>query len=235
MRARRSERLAAVGQLAAGAAHEIRNPLTAIKGFMQLIGRRVEGELAGYIDIVLQEIERIEGIVNDLLLLARPPKPRLRPVDVGALLRRLVDMVRMDEVARGCSVELRVVEPLPPVTADEAQLRQVFLNLMRNGLDAMPGGGVLRLRASHDPAAGTVLVEVEDRGTGMPPEHLNRIFDPFFSTKEGGTGLGLAVSYGIVRNHGGHIDVDSEVGRGTRMRVVLPVAGPRDEADGEGP
>ncbi|ADU50409.1 multi-sensor signal transduction histidine kinase [Thermaerobacter marianensis DSM 12885] len=225
-RARRSERLAAVGQLAAGAAHEIRNPLTAIKGFIQLIGRKLEGEAAGYMDIVLQEIDRIEGIVNDLLLLARPPKPRLRPVDVGGLLARLVEMIRLDEAARGCTVELAVAGPLPPVVADEAQLRQVFLNLVRNGLDAMPAGGVLRVRALYDRATDTVQVEVEDRGPGIPPEHLNRIFDPFFSTKEGGTGLGLAVSYGIVRNHGGHIDVDSEPGCGTRMRVVLPVAGP---------
>ena len=234
LRVRRSERLAAVGQLAAGAAHEIRNPLTAIKGFIQLIGRRLEGETAGYIEIVLQEIERIEGIVNDLLLLARQPKPRLRQVDVARLLGRLVDMIRVDEGARGCTVELVVAGPLPLVTADEAQLRQVFLNLMRNGLDAMPGGGLLRLRASHDPAAGTVIVEVEDRGAGIPPEHLGQIFDPFFSTKEGGTGLGLAVSYGIVRNHGGHIDVDSEPGRGTRVRVVLPVAGPPPR-DGDEP
>ncbi len=123
-------------------------------------------------------------------------------------------------------MELRVREPLPPVVADESQLRQVFLNLIRNGLDAMPEGGCLQIRAFANPAAGTVVVEVEDRGPGIPPEHLGRIFDPFFSTKEGGTGLGLAVSYGIVRSHGGHIDVESEPGRGTRMRVVLPVDGP---------
>lgn len=226
LRARRSERLAAVGQLAAGAAHEIRNPLTAIKGFIQLIGRRLEGETAGYIDIVLQEIERIESIVNDLLLLARQPRLRLRRVEVGALLQRLVDMIRLDETARSCAIELVVTDPLPGVVADEGQLRQVFLNLIRNGLDAMPEGGRLQVRAFSDPGAKTVVVEIEDCGPGIPPEHLGRIFDPFFSTKEGGTGLGLAVSYGIVRNHGGHIDVDSEPGRGTRMRVALPVDGP---------
>ncbi|HEY8488864.1 MAG TPA: ATP-binding protein [Thermaerobacter sp.] len=226
LRARRSERLAAVGQLAAGAAHEIRNPLTAIKGFIQLIGRRLEGETAGYIAIVLQEIERIEGIVNDLLLLARQPRLRLRPVDLAALLRRLVDMLRMAETARGCLIELIVTEPLPPVVADEGQLRQVFLNLIRNGLEAMAGGGRLKVRAFAGTEPGRVIVEVEDTGPGIPPEHLGRIFDPFFTTKDGGTGLGLAVSYGIVRSHGGHIDVDSEPGRGTRMRVVLPVDGP---------
>ncbi|HEY8394227.1 MAG TPA: ATP-binding protein, partial [Thermaerobacter sp.] len=222
----RSERLAAVGQLAAGAAHEIRNPLTAIKGFIQLIGQRVDRETGAYIDIVFQEIDRIEQIVNDLLLLARQPQPRLKRVDLARLLGRLVEMVRMEAGAGRYHIELVVEDKLPSLSADERQLRQVFLNLIRNGLEAMLDGGRLWIRASHDRDAGTVTVEVEDEGVGIPPEILERIFDPFFSTKDHGTGLGLAVSYGIVRNHGGHIDVESEPGRGTRVRVILPVAGP---------
>ncbi|HEY8414459.1 MAG TPA: ATP-binding protein, partial [Thermaerobacter sp.] len=193
----------------------------------------VDRETGSYIDIVFQEIERIEQIVNDLLLLARQPQPRLGRVDLARLLCRLVDMVRVEAGAGRYDVRLAVEDELPLLNADERQLRQVFLNLIRNGLDAMPGGGRLRIRATHDRDAGTVTVEVEDEGVGIPREILGRIFDPFFSTKDHGTGLGLAVSYGIVRNHGGQIDVESEPGRGTRVRVTLPVAGPGTPQPGD--
>jgi two-component system sensor histidine kinase PilS (NtrC family) len=221
--ARRTERLATVGQLAAGIAHEIRNPLASISGSVELLAQapRVNDDEKALMAIVVREIERLDLLINELLEYANPRPRTLVSFELVGLLDEVVQVMRQDR-SRG---EVRIETELPgdPVTltADPAQLRQVVWNLCRNAAEAAAGGGgTVRIRAS----AGDdhVTVEVEDDGQGIAPDLLARIFDPFFTTKKQGTGLGLATSHAIVTEHGGTIDVRSDAGRGTRFIVRLP-------------
>lgn len=221
---RRQERLAALGQLAAGAAHEIRNPLTAVRGFLQLVSSQIRTEpQAHYLKIVRQEMERIERITADLLLLSRSWKLRLAECELGPLLETVAELVRPRAEERG--VDLRVcAEPgLPPVFADSERLEQVFLNLVGNAIEAIRGAGCVELRARRQ-SGGFIEGVVTDDGPGVPAEVLPRLFEPFFTTKAGGTGLGLAVSDSIVRSFGGHISVASPPGGGATFTVRLPVS-----------
>lgn len=222
----RQERLAALGQLAAGAAHEIRNPLTAVRGFLQLVASQVRSEpQAHYLQIVRQEMERIERITADLLLLSRSWKVRLTPCDVGGVLDAVAELVRPRALERAIAVEVATAPDLPRVAADRERLEQVFLNLAGNAIEAVRGPGRVELSARLDPA-GFVEVAVADDGPGIPAAALPRLFEPFFTTKAGGTGLGLAVSEAIVRSFGGHISVSSPEGAGAVFRVRLPAAVP---------
>jgi two-component system sensor histidine kinase PilS (NtrC family) len=239
---RRSERLAAVGQLSASIAHEIRNPLAAISGSVQVLQRSLPEATAAaparrLMEIVVREADRLNHLITDFLLYARPGPLRLEPVAV----EEVVDAVAaMFESVRPEGVRLEVeVEPGLRAAADPGQLRQVLWNLVLNASQAMPRGGRLSLgaRAEADPQGGPpdrrrearaksawVEITVSDEGTGIAPEVVDRIFDPFFTTKRGGSGLGLATVHRIVESHGGSIRVESGVGRGTAMRVRLPRA-----------
>jgi len=223
------EKLAVLGELAAGAAHEIRNPLTSIRGFMQILQSRVDpdGEEKEYLGIVMEQIDRIDEIINDLLLMARPSRLRLRECRLQELLDEVLVLVERD--AAGASVRVNRVydETLPSARLDPSQIKQVFLNLVRNAIEAMPGGGELTVATRS--AGATIEVAVEDTGEGIPPEYLPKLFTPFFTTKESGTGMGLAISFGIVRSHGGEIEVESLRGRGTTFTVRLPSRGPAEE------
>lgn len=221
----REQRLAALGQLAAGAAHEIRNPLTAIHGFLQLLQQECrEGAATRYLQIVRQEMERIEGITSDLLLLSRSPAQRLRPCALGPLLQGLCELLRERAADRGVRLQL-TLEEAAEVAAVPERLRQVFLNLLGNAIEAMPGGGTVHVCVRRSPPWQGEYYEVvvEDEGAGIPASVLPRVFEPFFTTKAGGTGLGLAVSESIVRGFGGHITVESPPGRGAVFTVRLPV------------
>ena len=218
----RQERLAALGQIAAGAAHEIRNPLTAVRGFLQLVSSQVSGEpQAHYLRIVRQEIERIERITADLLVLARSWKITLSACSVGPLLESVVQLVLPRARERGIHVQLEAERGQAVVFADPERLEQVFLNLLGNALEAVPPGGHVTVRA-HPLPDGGVEIGVRDDGPGIPREILPRIFEPFFTTKAGGTGLGLAVSESIVRSFGGQITVASPPGRGATFTIRLP-------------
>jgi two-component system, NtrC family, sensor histidine kinase PilS len=221
---RRSDRLAVVGSLAAGLAHEIRNPLASMCGSIELLGGspRLDDQERRLMHVVLSEAERLEALVRDFLSFARPASPKLEALDGAQAVIETVDLFRPQAAARGIELEVHVDGELP-VSADPRQLRQVLWNLLGNAADATASGGRVRVHfARHNRHA---LLEVADSGEGINEEDLSRIFDPFFTTKERGTGLGLAIVHRIVEAHGGELSVRSELGRGSTFRVALPLAG----------
>jgi len=225
---RRSDRLKMIGQVAAGTAHEIRNPLTAIKGFIQLLHkalseRDMNRELE-YVGIVLSELERVNELVNEFLLLSKPKEVRLVPVHLGKLFREMLPMLQNEAILHNVTLSYEPLENSPYVFADKEMLKQVFLNLGKNAIEAMGNGGSLIIRErSAFPGAEEVSVDVCDNGPGISEELLERIFDPFFTTKEQGTGLGLSICQRIVHEFGGKIGVQSGSG-GTMFTVTLPTA-----------
>lgn len=234
-RLRKGERLASLGILSAGMAHEIRNPLGGIRGATQLLQDELqEGSgLNEYIEIIIREVDRLNNIVKGLLEFARPAALKLRPINLHQTLDQVVSLVEM-EVPKERVRFVRHLDPsLPEVLADPDQLTQVFLNLFKNGLDAMGGEGVLTLTTRMLPGykrqpgehakRGMVAVDVEDQGCGMEAEETEKIFNPFYTRKAGGVGLGLAITHRIIEEHGGKIDVTSEPDKGTRVRVSLPI------------
>jgi signal transduction histidine kinase len=217
-----SERLAAAGRVTAQVAHEVRNPLSAIS----LNAEMLEDELPAGADeprklllAIRREVERLEAITEEYLQFARLPSARLEREDLPALLHGLLDFVGEDLKAQRIEVR-RELDPVPAVAGDEAQLRQAFLNLVRNAREAMPGGGTLTVRTSA--TNGVVRVVVEDTGAGVAPGDVGHIFDPFYSTKASGTGLGLAITHRVVTEHKGRIEVEGRPGEGARFVVSLP-------------
>jgi signal transduction histidine kinase len=217
----RAERLATAGELAAGAAHEIRNPLTSIRSAIQHLGSGYEDgdQRAELVGDILAEVDRINEIVEGLLSFARPAEPKFEDVDLSELIRHAIAMV--DTRARKQGVETRTEVPDDlSVRADPNLITQVLLNVAMNALQAMPEGGALDISAGR--LGRMVELRVGDTGPGISEEDRDRLFDPFFTTKKDGTGLGLSVCYGIVQRHGGEIEVESEVERGTLVKIRLP-------------
>ncbi|MFZ5816028.1 MAG: ATP-binding protein [Bacillota bacterium] len=218
-RSNRLEKLAAIAELAAGAAHEIRNPLTSIRGFMQLLQAQGREGQAEYFQIMLNEIDRIDAIIRDLLLLARPARVKRIPTDLGAVVDEVLLLHQSQLERRSIAVD-RLIEPGGPALLDPKMFRQLLLNLIINAVQAMPFGGRLTIVITRlDPE--TLVLQVADTGVGIAPENLKRLFDPFFTTKEEGTGLGLALCHSIVQAHGGNIEVESKLGVGTTFTVTL--------------
>ncbi len=219
----RADKLATIGELAAGAAHEIRNPLTAIKSSLQYLESKSQEETARkLLGTALEETGRIEEILSGLLSFSRPSDIKKERHDLLESLDESLDLIAFQARKQ----KVRVVREFPQfplyINGDKSQLKQLFLNLLLNSLQAMSQGGELKLEVS--PADGTnVLVTVTDTGEGIPEENLDRVFDPFFTTKKGGTGLGLSICYGIVRSHDGNIQVRSQPGRGTTVLTKLPL------------
>jgi len=233
-RLRRSDRLAAIGELAAGLAHEIKNPLTSLLTFSRHLPRRFEDAefRQKFLSVVPRELERINTIVERLLELARPARLTFKPLRAPALLERVLELYGDRIEAQNVRVVREWLRDVPVVWADQDALYRALVNLVANALDAMPRGGTLTLCVGWSEAdtlatarAGTrrVVIEVEDSGAGIAPTDLDRVFNPFFSTKEGGTGLGLALTQKIVEDHGGSIDVRSNPGAGALFRIVLPL------------
>lgn len=219
----RSQRLASLGSLAAGMAHEIRNPLSSIKGFATYFRERYRDipEDRDTADILIQEVDRLNRVITQLLEFARPLTLRQVPVDLAEAAERALQVISGEAREKGISLETRVPRDLPKVPADPDRLQQVFLNLYLNALAAMEPGGVLTTAASAAPD-GTVRVQVTDTGAGIPEEDLGRVFDPYYTTKPSGTGLGLAIVHKIVEAHGGDIRLESEPGQGTTVSVRIP-------------
>jgi two-component system, NtrC family, sensor kinase len=225
-----SERLATVGRLASGIAHEVGNPLGAIAGYVELARNRVAaGAPAAEVDDFLArmgaETARIDGIVRDLLAFARPAPPALAPTSVAAAVDGALRLARVQSRFRSVEVELAIPPELPAVVADERRLGQVFLNLLLNAGDAMDGQGAVRIAAER--AGDAVEVTVGDRGPGIAVEDRGRVFDPFFTTKEPGrgTGLGLAICHGILTSFGGAIAVGDRPGGGAELKLTFRAAG----------
>jgi len=226
-----AERLAAVGQLAAGAAHEINNPLAIIYARLQILGlKETDQGLRTAFHQMEEQIGRISSILTQLMDFARPTQPQFASVDLNALLEGSLSMMSGNFEKRGVRVISELQPGLPLVWGDAKLLEQVFVNLFINAehalADAREGGtGTLRVRTTWKSGLKHVGVDVEDTGSGIAPEHIESIFDPFFTTKEGkGTGLGLSTSYSIVKSHQGEVRVTSTLGQGTLFRVTLPLA-----------
>ncbi|MBI4013190.1 MAG: HAMP domain-containing protein [Candidatus Rokubacteria bacterium] len=226
---RRAEHLAALGKMAAGIAHEINNPLAGMQNCVRTLSRgaRDERQRVQYLELLQEGLGRIGRTVGQLLNFARESPPRLTRTDLASVIERSLALVEHEMAARKITCSRSVDPGLPALLADPRQLEQVFLNLLMNALEAMPTGGTLTIGTGWRQRGTDLCVEarVSDTGGGILPGNLSRIFDPFFTTKEvgRGTGLGLSVSYGIVRAHGGVIDVQSEVGQGSTFSVILPV------------
>lgn len=230
----RTERLGTVGQLAAGLAHELNEPLGAILGYAQLARGSfgLPDQTAHDLDKVVRASLRARDIIRRLLVFARSAPAAGEPVDVNVLVRESVFLLETRCRRAGVTIVLRLARDLPHVGADRALLSQALVNLAVNAVQAMPRGGRLTLATAAE--AGGVALTVEDTGSGMDEETLRRCFDPFFTTKDvgQGTGMGLAVTHGIVTSHGGRIDVRSAPGEGTRFDVRLPVHGAAGGSDG---
>ena len=220
---RRADRLSALGELSAGLAHEIRNPLGSIEGAVQILGRRELSEETRqeFADLAYREVVRLKGLLTNFLEFARPQPPRAVVSEVDLLLQSVVKLA--SETAMMARVSFRVdnAKELPPVAVDPEQIKQVLLNLVINSVQAMPNGGKIALRARQD--GEWIQVEVEDEGVGILPDDLERVFDPFFTTRTNGTGLGLSIAYQIVNQHGGHISAVRNPQRGMTFSVTLPV------------
>ena len=221
---RKSERLKAVREMAAGVAHEIRNPLTAIRGFVQLMqGQQYESQHQKYLEIMLAEIDRINLIVSELLVLAKPQMIHFQQKDLSQLMQNVIVLLDTQAILHNIRIESEFDPDIPPIHCEENQIKQLLINLLKNAIEAMPDGGTIRLevkRNDHD----TVLIRIMDQGAGIPKEHLPKLGEPFYTTKEKGTGLGLMISYKIVEAHRGKLQIASELNRGTTVDVVLPIA-----------
>jgi signal transduction histidine kinase len=219
----RADKLATIGELAAGAAHEIRNPLTAVKSSLQYLQDKNPDETARkLLATALEETGRIEEILSGMLSFSRPSEMKKERHDLLETLRECLELISFQ--ARKNKVAIVQAYPAAPIVlaADRSQLKQLFLNILLNAVQAMPAGGEIRVQASV-PDGIKALVSVADTGEGILEENLDRIFDPFFTTKKGGTGLGLSICYGIVKSHEGEIEVKSRPGQGTTVIVKLPL------------
>ncbi|PZM63192.1 sensor histidine kinase [Paenibacillus dendritiformis] len=221
---RRSEKLTTVGQLAAGVAHEIRNPLTTLRGFLQL-QQQTKRVNTSHVELMLSELERINLIVSEFLILAKPQAVRFQPKDVRLIMNSVLSLLDSQANLHNIEFVKRFDEDVPLVDCEENQLKQVFINIMKNAMEAMPGGGEIELIVEARGAA-SVIVIIKDYGIGIPAEDLSRLGDPFFTNKEKGTGLGLMVSQRIIHSHRGCIDITSELNRGTQVMVTLPAVDP---------
>ncbi len=222
-RVRRQDRLAALGHMAAGVAHEIRNPLGLIRGSAELLKKRFSHrpEEEGLSDFILEEVVRLSRVVNDFLLFARPPAPHLEEVSPAGLFADIADYFEKQPTREKYPLVTEPANGVPALAMDLKLGRQVFLNLFLNAQEAMPDGGTITLRArAYSPRE--VAIEVADEGKGIPPGRIDKIFDPFYTMKENGTGLGLSLVHQIMSSHGGRVEVESAPGRGSVFRLIFP-------------
>ncbi len=230
----RAEKLAAVGRLAAGVVHEINNPLATIAACAEALEQRIdegafsgsnsEADLTEYLGLIKSEAFRCKSITTGLLDFSRIRTGDRLPTDIGEVVRSAANLVSHQKRGDKIAIKLEIADELPPVNADGGQIQQAIIVLATNAIDAMPDGGELTFMADHQ--GNRIVISVADTGTGIPPENMSKIYEPFFTTKEvgRGTGLGLAVCYGIISEHGGRLSVRSSVGKGTTFSIFLPMA-----------
>ena len=222
---RRSERLSALGNLAAGMAHEIRNPLSSIKGFATFLLGKVDKEHDAHAaQMLIQEVDRLNRVVSGLLEFARPDDIRLAPTALAPVVQHALKLCASDAASSDIAVRFTHAPDVPLIAADADKLTQALLNLFLNAIQAMDKGGALDISSSRDQSTGNVLLRIADTGKGIAPEMLGAIFDPYVTSRASGTGLGLAIVHRIVEQHGGVIRVESDVGKGSVFFLYLPPA-----------
>ncbi len=217
---RRSDKLSVVGQLAAGVAHEIRNPLTTLRGFVQLFKTDIDER---YVDIMLTELDRINLIVSEFLILSKPQAINYEYKDIEQILHNIISLLEPQAIIKNVQLHLVVDKEIPQIKCEQNQLKQVFINLLKNAIEAMPKGGniTVEVQVTND---GMVNICIIDEGEGIEEEQIPKVGEPFFSTKENGTGLGLMVSYRIIENHGGTMRISSQLNKGTTIEIKLPIS-----------
>jgi len=220
----RSEKLAALGQLAAGIAHEIRNPLTSINILIHSLTKNFPSEDSHREDlnVIEEEIDRINEILDRFLRFAKPAVPLLERTEVASIFEETLQLIRPRMEKQRIHVQ-KEFQDLPMILMDREQIKQVALNLLLNAVQAMPRGGTLTLRGQNSKDGQWITISIQDSGVGIPDEDMNKLFDPFFSTKEGGIGLGLSIAHRIIDQHHGKIEVESDPGKGTLFTIWLPI------------
>jgi PAS domain S-box-containing protein len=215
------DKLAAVGQLAAGVAHEIRNPLTSMKGYTEFLhSEEKDPNRIEFFEIILDEIDRVNQIVEEFLVLAKPQSVQLETKNIIPIIRNVLSLMEFDARKKNVTFYFESAHDSILVRCDENRLKQVFLNFVKNGIEAMPSGGKIMVRIELK--EGEVQISIEDTGVGIPPERLKKLGEPFYTTKKTGNGLGLMVSFKIIEGHKGRIVVESEVNKGTTFNILLP-------------
>ncbi|MBA7687974.1 Adaptive-response sensory-kinase SasA [subsurface metagenome] len=220
-----TEKLSALGRMAAGIAHEINNPLGGILLYSTNLLKKVpkEGPFREGLEIIIQETMRCKIIIQDLLEFSREKEPEKTFANINNIIEKTLSMLENEFRLHHIRVEKLLSSGMPDIFVDVNQMHQVFVNLLLNAVEAIQEQGVITVRSQRDPAKKCVRVDATDTGCGIPEENMPKIFEPFFSTKAKGTGLGLAVSYRIIRNHQGDIQVSSQPGQGTRFTIEIPL------------
>ena len=215
----KSEKLTVVGELAAGIAHEIRNPLTSIKGFVQLLQQGMMKE--EFFEVIMEEFNRVESIIKEFLTLAKPQEIQLRKININKVLQDVETLLRSEAYLQNVQIHYLKENAIPPFMFDENQIKQVFINLIKNSIEAMPDGGIVKIQALTE--GSNVLIKISDNGIGIAEERLQKLGEPFFSNKEKGTGLGLMLCFRIIRQHKGTIVFKSKENEGTTVELRLPL------------
>lgn len=217
----RQDKLAAVGQLAAGVAHEIRNPLTSMKGYAEfLLEDETDEQRREFVDIILDEINRVNQIVEDFMVLAKPKVVDLKEKNIIPIIKDVLSLLEFEARKKKVRMHFEANDDIVQIECDENRLKQVFLNFVKNGIEAMPNGGDITVRVHV--ASEQVQISIQDTGVGIPEEKLKRIGEPFYTTKKDGNGLGLMVSYKIIESHNGTVFIESELNKGTTFNIILP-------------
>lgn len=218
---RQKEKLAVIGQMAAGIGHEIRNPLASLKGFTQLQQERYPNTNDFY-PIMIQEIDRINSIVNDLMTLGKPKALQFSKASIEEIIAYTLSITQQMSERHGISIETTMAGPLPPIDCDEKQLKQVFINLIKNAIESMHDGGKIEIKVKVV-ADNKMEISIQDEGNGIEDQNIINLGEPFYTTKKDGTGLGLMVTNQIIGDHKGDFDIESSPGKGTKVVVTLPI------------
>lgn len=223
----RADKLAVIGQLAAGAAHEIRNPLTSIRSIIQYVEPEVKNpEKRKMISNAITEVDRINEIIKGLLSFSRLSDANMEPFDLKELLHQTISLISSTTFARNITTAISFQTRQSIITADAGQLKQVFLNIVLNAVEAICEEGSISISVKEfreEGRADFFIISIKDTGTGITQENIDKVFDPFYTTKAEGTGLGLSISYGIVHKHQGELEIQSQPGKGTEVIIKLPV------------
>ncbi len=221
----RSTRLASIGRLAAGVAHEIRNPLSSIKGFATYFGERYRDipEDKDTAQIMVNEVERLNRVISQLLEFARPVNINKQTLDIKTVINHSAKMIERNAHEKDINIYVEIPSGIPHIAVDSDRMNQVFLNLFLNSIEAMDSGGELSITVNYDYAAEMMKIKVSDTGKGIAPHDIGNVFDPYFTTKQSGTGLGLAIVHRIIESHNGEIKVESDLKKGTDVTILLPL------------